>query len=107
MSAAQPCTTDKEAWRKVRDLLVAAKDQWIAMNYGTAEALPKGDFLANAGWNGAAFRARLKNPAIKFGFPKEGFPIWMDNVAHPRRRPERREREAVPELHHGSRRTRP
>ena len=77
----QPCTTDKEAWRKVRDLLVTAKDQWISMNYSTTEALPKGDFLANAGWNGASFRARLKNPAIKFGFPKEGFPIWMDNVA--------------------------
>ena len=81
MSAASPAPTDKEAWRKVRDLLVEAKDQWISMNYGTTEALPKGDFLANAGWNGAAFRARLKNPAIKFGFPKEGFPIWMDNVA--------------------------
>ena len=51
------------------------------MNYGTVDSYAKGDYLANAGWNGAAFRARLINPAIKFGFPKEGFPIWMDNVA--------------------------
>ena len=77
----QPCTADKEQWRKVRDLLVTAKDSWISMNYSTTEALPKGDFLANAGWNGASFRARLKNPAIKFGFPKEGFPVWMDSAA--------------------------
>ncbi len=77
----QPCTTDKEAWRKVRDLLVKAKEDWIAMNYGTSEAMPKGDYLAAATWNGAAFRARLKEPAIQFAFPKEGFPIWMDNVA--------------------------
>ena len=34
-----------------------------------------------ATWNGAAFRSRLQNPAIKFGFPKEGFPVWMDSVA--------------------------
>jgi spermidine/putrescine transport system substrate-binding protein len=77
----RPCTTDKEAWRRARDLFVAAKPSWIAMNYETTDALPKGDFLATAGWNGPALRARLKNPAIKFGFPKEGFPIWMDNVA--------------------------
>lgn len=77
----QPCTTDKAEWKKVRDLLVKAKDQWLSMSYGTVEAMPKGDFLATATWNGAAFRARLKNPAIKFGFPREGFPIWMDNVA--------------------------
>ena len=77
----EPCTTDKEAWRKARDVLVAAKPKWIAMNYGTVDTFAKGDFLANAGWNGATFRARLKNPAIKFGFPKEGFPVWMDSVA--------------------------
>jgi spermidine/putrescine transport system substrate-binding protein len=77
----QPCTSDKEAWRKVRDLLTAAKPNWIAMNYGTVDTFAKGDFLANAGWNGATFRARLQNPAIKFGFPKEGFPVWMDSVA--------------------------
>ena len=77
----QPCTEDKAAWKKVRDLLAAAKPQWIAMNYGTVDTFAKGDFLANAGWNGAAFRSRLQNPAIKFGFPKEGFPVWMDSVA--------------------------
>ena len=77
----QPCTDDKAAWKKVRDLLVKAKEDWLAMSYGTVEAMPKGDFLATATWNGAAFRARLKNAAIKFGFPKEGFPIWMDNLA--------------------------
>ena len=77
----QPCTEDKAQWKKVRDLLVKAKEDWISMNYGTVEGMPKGDYLATATWNGAAFRARLKNGAIKFGFPKEGFPIWMDNLA--------------------------
>ena len=76
-----PCTEDKALWKKARDMLLAAKPKWIAMNYGTVDSYAKGDYLANAGWNGAAFRARLINPAIKFGFPKEGFPIWMDNVA--------------------------
>ncbi|MFL5334174.1 MAG: extracellular solute-binding protein [Geminicoccaceae bacterium] len=77
----QPCTTDKTAWKKARDLLSSAKPHWISMSYETTDSLPRGDFLANAGWNGSAFRARLKNPAIKFGYSKEGFPIWMDNVA--------------------------
>ena len=81
MSADDPARPTRRPGARTRDLLVAAKPSWIAMNYETIDELAKGDYLANAGWNGAAFRARLKNPAIKFGFPKEGFPIWMDNVA--------------------------
>lgn len=77
----EPCTDDREALRKVRDVLLAAKPKWLAMDYSTIEAFANEDYLASAAWNGAAFRARLQNPAIKFGFPKEGFPIWMDNAA--------------------------
>lgn len=77
----EPCTTDKEALKKVRDLLMAAKPKWISMDYGIIEKMPRGDFAAALYWNGAAFRARLAKPSIQFGYPREGFPLWMDNVA--------------------------
>jgi spermidine/putrescine transport system substrate-binding protein len=76
----QPCTTDKAALKKARDVLMAAKPKWISMDYGLVEKMPRGDFSAATYWNGAVFRARLAKPSIKFGYPREGFPIWMDNV---------------------------
>jgi spermidine/putrescine transport system substrate-binding protein len=76
----EPCTEDKTALKKVRDVLVAAKPKWLSMDYGITEKMPRGDFSAAAYWNGAAFRARLAKPSIHFGYPKEGFPLWMDNV---------------------------
>lgn len=77
----EPCTGDKEILKKVRDKLMAAKPQWQAMDYGTTEKLASGDMAASVNWNGSTFRARLQNPDIVYGYPKEGYPVWMDNVA--------------------------
>lgn len=76
----EPCTTDKAALKKARDVLMAAKSKWVSMDYGLVEKMPRGDFAAAAYWNGAVFRARLAKASIKFGYPREGFPVWMDSV---------------------------
>ncbi len=75
------CTDDLELLKKVRDKVVEAKTKWLAMDYSVTEKLPAGDYSAVFYWNGAIMRSRLANPEIKFGYPKEGYPIFMDSVA--------------------------
>ena len=76
-----PCTTDKAVLRKVRDTLVAAKKHWLSMDYGVIEKFAGRDLAASLYWNGAAFRAREKNSDVRYGYPQEGFALWMDSVA--------------------------
>jgi spermidine/putrescine transport system substrate-binding protein len=75
------CTDDKELLKKVRDKLLEAKPKWIAMDYGTIEKFASRDYAAAFYWNGAAMRSREGNPNVRFGFPKEGFPYFMDSAA--------------------------
>ncbi len=76
-----PCSTDKEALKTVRDMLMAAKPKWMSMDYGMTEKLSNGDVMATTNWNGSTFRARQNNPDVEYGYPQEGYPIWMDSVA--------------------------
>ena len=74
------CTGDKTVLRKVRDKLVEAKPKWKSMDYGVIEKFAGRDLAASLYWNGAAFRARLKNPDVRYGYPVEGYGLWADAV---------------------------
>jgi spermidine/putrescine transport system substrate-binding protein len=76
----EPCTEDMEILRKVRDNLMAAKAHWMSMDYGMTEKLSNNDVAASVNWNGSTMRARLINENVVYGYPREGFPIWMDSA---------------------------
>jgi spermidine/putrescine transport system substrate-binding protein len=77
----QPCTNDKAILKAARDKLVAAKPYWASIDYPSFEKFIKEDLAGSIFWNGAAMRIRAENPGFAFGYPKEGFPLWQDNVA--------------------------
>jgi spermidine/putrescine transport system substrate-binding protein len=77
----EPCTDDKTLLKQVRDSLVAAKEHWLGMDYGNLEKFAKEDLWAGVNWNGSTFRMRLQNENIAYGYPKEGYILWMDSVA--------------------------
>ncbi|MDH3230058.1 MAG: extracellular solute-binding protein [Alphaproteobacteria bacterium] len=74
------CNSNREQLKEVSDMLVAAKKDWLSMEYGNVERFGKEDIHAGVNWNGASMRARLSNPAVAYGYPKEGIGTWMDNV---------------------------
>ncbi len=75
------CTDDRDVLREARDKLTEAKQHWLALDYGTVDAYAAGDIAAGVYWNGASMRARLQNDDLAYGYPKEGYPVWMDSAA--------------------------
>lgn len=74
------CSEDPVVMKKVRDALLAAKPSWMAMDYSTVEKMSNNDYAATVDWNGASMRSRLANPDVAYGYPREGYDLWMDNV---------------------------
>ena len=77
---AEPCTGDEAALSRARDVLVAARPKWRSMDYGVTGMMAPGEIAAAASWSSAALRARSARPSLRFGYPREGFPLWMDSV---------------------------
>ncbi|MDP1670292.1 extracellular solute-binding protein [Phaeovulum sp.] len=75
-----PCTEDLTVLKRVRDLLVAAKPKWRSMDYGMTEKMSNNDVPASVNWNGSTMRIRANNPAVVYGYPREGYPVWMDSI---------------------------
>ncbi|WP_237154936.1 extracellular solute-binding protein [Oryzibacter oryziterrae] len=74
------CGGEKENLKKVSELLLKAKENWRTFSYDTIPKMTSGDVDASQTWNGAAYRMRQANPAIKFAYTKEVMEGWMDNV---------------------------
>jgi spermidine/putrescine transport system substrate-binding protein len=78
----EPCSEDAEVMKKARDVLLAAKPNWISMDYGATERVSNGDWAASVNWNGSSMRVRINtNGDVQYGYPKEGYPLFMDSVA--------------------------
>jgi spermidine/putrescine transport system substrate-binding protein len=77
----ESCTTDKEVLKAARDKLIAAKESWASIDYASFEKFINEDLQASVFWSGAAMRIRAENSGFAYGFPKEGFSLWQDNVA--------------------------
>jgi spermidine/putrescine transport system substrate-binding protein len=77
----EPCTTDKAILKAARDKLMAAKPHWASIDYASFEKFIKEDLNASVFWSGAAMRIRAENPGFAYGYPKEGYSLWQDNVA--------------------------
>ncbi|MEO1191581.1 MAG: extracellular solute-binding protein [Pseudomonadota bacterium] len=75
------CNNNPEDLRAAFELLQEAKPKWRTIEYGMIQPLVAGDVAVSQGWNGATMRAREQKPTIKYAYPKEGFSVWMDNVA--------------------------
>ena len=75
------CGGDKEALKKVNDLLVSAKANWRTMSYDTDVKMSAHDVDVSQVWNGMSYRTRQKIPTVKYAYPKEGIEGWMDNVS--------------------------
>ncbi len=77
----EACTSDKDVLKAALDKLVAAKENWASIDYASFEKFINEDLQASVFWSGAAMRIREANPGFAYGYPKEGFPLWQDNVA--------------------------
>jgi spermidine/putrescine transport system substrate-binding protein len=75
------CNSNKDQLKELTTMLLKAKGSWRTMDYATIEKLTSNDVDLSQNWNGAAMRARLQRPTLKYAYPKEGFTGWMDNVA--------------------------
>lgn len=79
-----PETSTEADWRKAAQWL--REQQPLVRKYYQQDyvgPLQRGDIVATMAWSGDVFQA-ASNGALKFVVPKEGAPIWTDNMCIPK-----------------------
>jgi spermidine/putrescine transport system substrate-binding protein len=81
----KPCSTNKEDYVKVEELLKAWKPAVAVINSdGVIGRMGSGEQLMHMMWNGAFTRAQADNKNLEYVYPKEGLNLWQDNLAIPK-----------------------
>lgn len=76
------CSQDRTQLKALMDMLLAAKPHWASFGSDTAkDVLVSGDAAAGMIYNGFSAKARAEGANVEYAYPKEGFVVWMDNVA--------------------------
>ena len=76
------CSTDREQLKALNDMLLNAKQHWASFGSDTAkDVLVSGDAAAGMIYNGFSAKARAEGANVEYAFPKEGYVLWMDNMA--------------------------
>ena len=75
------CSTDRDQLKALNDMLLTAKESWASFGSDIAkDVLVSGDAAAGMIYNGFAAKARAEGANVEYGFPKEGYVLWMDNM---------------------------
>lgn len=86
-----PETSTQDDWKKAADWLKKQRPlvrKYYQQDY--VDPLSKGDLWISLAWSGDIFQANASGADLKFVVPKEGAPLWTDNMcipvhaAHPR-----------------------
>ncbi len=79
-----PNSTDPVALAKARDLLIATKPALSGFDSETYEDnLGAGKVVLAHGWSGDLSQIVAEDPTKGYALPKEGFMLWVDNLAIP------------------------
>ncbi len=79
-----PNSTDPAALVKARDLLIATKPALSGLDSESYEDnLGSGKVVLTHGWSGDLSQIVAEDPNKGFALPKEGFMLWVDNLAIP------------------------
>lgn len=80
----QPCSTNRDDYVKVEELLAGWKPGVAVINSdGVIGRMASGEQTMHMMWNGAFTRAQADNPNLQYVYPAEGINLWSDNFAVP------------------------
>lgn len=81
---AEPCSTNRDDYVKVEELLAGWKPNVAVINSdGVIGRMASGEQTVHMMWNGAFTRAQADNANLEYVYPAEGITLWSDNFAVP------------------------